>query len=107
VDAPPGPLATVDNEVLPVVVDPGAEASRPKFESDYDSSASLFRLRLTLARRGRQGQARGRDRELSVLRSAARAEHEGDAARRDAHKLAQAKRAVEEVLERVPWAQSS
>jgi hypothetical protein len=26
---------------------------------------------------------------------------------RDAHKLAQAKRAVEEVLERVPWAQSS
>jgi hypothetical protein len=25
---------------------------------------------------------------------------------RDAHKLAQAKRAVEEVLERVPWAQS-
>lgn len=26
---------------------------------------------------------------------------------RDAHKIAQAKRAVEEVLERVPWAQSS
>src|SRR5262245_3676832 len=43
-----------------------------------------------------------RDRELSVLRSTARAQRERV---RDAQKLAQAKRAVEEMLERVRRAQ--
>ena len=57
-------------------------------------------------RRDRQGQACGRGRELTfdpqhgpntnvVLRA------------RDTHKLAQAKRAVEKGLERVPWAKSA
>jgi hypothetical protein len=48
----------------------------------------------------------GRDWKLSILRSAAPARHECGATARDAKKLAQAKREVEEMLERVRRAQS-
>jgi molybdopterin-biosynthesis enzyme MoeA-like protein len=58
-------------------------------------------------RRDRQSQSRGRDRELSVLRSAARAQYDVVLRARDAQKLVQAKRVVEDILERVRRAQSS
>jgi len=52
------------------------------------------------ARRDREGQSRGCDRELSVLRSTARPNTNVVLRARDAQKLAQAKREVEEMLER-------
>ena len=39
VDAPHGPLAAVDGEVLPVLVDPGAEAGRTNLDADGPAAA--------------------------------------------------------------------
>jgi hypothetical protein len=46
---PTSPLAAVDGVVRAVLVDHGTEAGRAKFESHYDSTAPLLRLRLTFA----------------------------------------------------------
>ena len=43
------PIAAVDGVVRAVLVDQGTEAGRAKFESHYDFTAPLLRLRLTLA----------------------------------------------------------
>jgi len=49
VNATDCPSAAVNGVVRAVLIDPGTKTGRAKFESHYDSTAPLLRLRLTLA----------------------------------------------------------
>ena len=39
VDTPHGPVAAVDGEVLPIIVDPGTETSRAQDQSHHSTAA--------------------------------------------------------------------